>query len=466
MRNLRWLTMLAVTLATNLPLVRELPTVAADPTGNFPAIEQPDLEQEVRRLLKELAGDTRAQRIEAERRLLALGPQVLTHLPVPGLLPSNSVREVVRRIRLDLERIAAVDSVRPSRVTLDGTESLGAALTEITRQTGNLIEGRLLPADVLLQKSGLKAKAAPFWQTLDELTSSLNMRYEDDAGRRGLKLLPSDGESRSSESVTSYAGAFRVEALPATRTQAAHGRGKDQKFALRGDLVRFTLLVRPEPRLRSLFLQFAAKEIKVQSQDKFDLAPLTPEANVELALSEGSGQSRVQMDYVVPPSIRISAIDVQGKLQCMTAAGNEVIRFTELTKLADGREVHIARRRGGVTVALNRVGVSRAAAAAGKKDLLIRIAVSYDTGGPAFETHRSWMLHNEVYLEDPTGMRLPLNGGSETTQQGNDGLGITYRFVGLPDPLPEYTFVYVAPTMIVDVPIEFQIKSVPVHTKP
>ena len=196
--------------------------------------------------------------------------------------------------------------------------------------------------------------------------------------------------------------------------------------------------------------------------DKVDLTPSHPK-RITNSLNEGSGQ-RSQMDYVVPPSISVSAVAVKGKLQCTTAAGNEVIRFTELTKLADGREVNIARRRGGVTVALQRVGVARAAG--GKKDLLIRIAVSYDTGGPAFETHRTWMLHNEVYLEDPAGKRLPLNGGSETTQQGNDGLGILYRFVGLPDPLPEYTFAYVAPTMIVDVPIEFQIKSVPVRSKP
>lgn len=463
MRNLSWVTMLAVTLATIQPLVRELPTVAADPTGNTPGGAQPDLEQEVRRLLKELAGDTRMQRMEAERRLLSLGPKVLPHLPAPELLPSNSVREVVRRIRLELERAAAVDSVRPSLVTLDGTESLEDALATITRQTGNLVEGRFLPAAVLQQKIGLEVKGSPFWQALDDLTARLDLRYEFDVGRRGLKLLPSAVDDRPKEGVASDAGAFRVEALSATRVPPVHGRGKDQKSAPRGDLLRLTLLVKPEPRLRPLFLQFAAKEIAVQSQDKVDLTPLTPEANVELALNEGSGQARVQMDYVVPPSTRVSAVAVMGKLQCTTAAGNEVIRFTELTKLADVREVNIARRRGGVTVALQRVGV--ALAAGGKKDLLIRIAVSYDTGGPAFETHRTWMLHNEVYLEDPAGKRLPLNGGSETTQQGNDGLGILYRFVGLSDPLPEYTFVYVAPTMIVDVPIEFQIKSVPVRSK-
>ena len=88
--------------------------------------------------------------------------------------------------------------------------------------------------------------------------------------------------------------------------------------------------------------------------------------------------------------------------------------------------------------------------------------VAYETGGPAFESHRTWFLHNEVYLEDPTGKQYRLNGGSESMQQGEGTLGIEYSFVELPDPLPDFTFVYVAPTLIVDVPIEFEIESVPV----
>jgi hypothetical protein len=468
MRNLRWLTMLAVTLATILPLVGKLQAVMADPPGKT-ANEASDLELAVQRLLKDLAGDSRAQRVDAERQLRALGPRVLPHLPAPELLPSNSVREVVRRIRLELERAAANESVRPSRVTLDGTETLEDALAAITRQTGNLVEGRLLPAAMLQRTTGLQAKEIPFWQALDELKTRLDLRYEYLVRQRGLTLYPTEVENRpikhgSRESVAGYADAFRVEALSATRAKPALDQGKEQKSSPRGDLLRFTLLVSPEPRLRPLFLQFAAKEITVQTQDNVDLLPLTPEANVELALNEGAGEARVQMDYIVPSSIKVSTVDLKGKLQCTAAAGNEVIRFAELRKLADGRDVNIARRRGGVTVALNRVGVSPAAD--GKKDLRISITVSYDTGGPAFETHRTWMLHNEVSLEDSAGRRLPLNGGSETTQQGNDGLGIIYRFAGLPDPLPEYTFVYVAPTMIVDVPIEFQIKSVPVRAKP
>src|SRR5437016_3733168 len=116
MRNLRWWTMLAATLATLAPIARKLPVMAADPAASSPLVKQSDLEPEVRQLLKDLAGETRAQRTEAERRLRALGPSVLPYLPSPELLPSNSVREVVRRIRLDLERAAAVESMRSSGV--------------------------------------------------------------------------------------------------------------------------------------------------------------------------------------------------------------------------------------------------------------------------------------------------------------------------------------------------------------
>ncbi|HEY2253363.1 MAG TPA: hypothetical protein VGH74_19955, partial [Planctomycetaceae bacterium] len=342
--------------------------------------------------------------------------------------------------------------------------TLAATLADISKETGNLVVGRSLPDSTLRQMIDLKADSAPFWQALDQLTARHKLRYDYDAGLSGLNLLPRDPAGAPSESVVDYAGAFRLEAPPAVRQPGTAGRDKNSPLAIRQDLLRVTLFMRPEPRLRPLFLQYAAKEITVRSADKIVLPPLTPEANVELALREGAGGSRLQMDYIVPPSIKLAMIDIKGKLQCTTAAGNEVIRFTELTKLADGREVNIARRRGGVTVALNRVAVSRADG--GKQDIQIKVAVVYDTGGPAFESHRSWMLHNEVYLEDPTGKRWPLNGGSETTQQGNDGLGIIYRFTGLPNPLPDYTFIYVAPTLIVDVPIEFRLKSVPVHVKP
>jgi len=170
------------------------------------------------------------------------------------------------------------------------------------------------------------------------------------------------------------------------------------------------------------------------------------------------------LEYVLPQDAEVATINVAGKLNCTTAAGNDQVRFADVPKLRNVNEVNIARRRGGVTVTLTRV--QAAELPSGKNELRIRATVSYDAGGPAFESHRTWILHNEVFLEDGAGKRVRLNGGSQTAQQGDGGVAIEYRFVDLPDPLPDYAFVYVAPTMIIDVPIEFEIQSLPVRARP
>jgi hypothetical protein len=233
---------------------------------------------------------------------------------------------------------------------------------------------------------------------------------------------------------------------------------------VRRELVRVTLNISAEPRLRPLFLQYAASDVAVRSQDKVELPPFTREASYDLALGEGAGPSRIQLDYLVPEGTEVATLAISGKLQCTAAAGNDLIRFAEVHKLNNLREVSIARRRGGVTVTLTRAQISPLAP--GKNELRIQTVVNYDAGGPAFESHRTWILHNEVFLEDAAGKRVRLNGGSQTAQQGDGGVAIEYRFVNLPDPLPDYSFVYVAPTMIIDVPIEFEIQSLPVKARP
>lgn len=458
MWQLRFLTTLLAALGMFVPNLPTMPVVAADP-----AQSAADFEHEVRTLLRDLEAETREQRVLAEKRLLALGPRVLPLLPAPELLPTVSVREAVRRIRFELERTAARESVLPSRVTLVGKKSLGETLAEMTRQTGNRLDVRSLPEDRLQQPVNLEVKSSQFWQVLDDLAAHGKLRYEYDSGARGLKLSTAQSDSRSPEKAVSYAGAFRVEALPAERIDRGAVRPKDENVAPRDDLLRVTLVVMPEPRLRPLFLQFATSEILARTEDKTELKAFSPEANLELALGEGTGASSIHLDYLIPKAGTSAALRLKGKLQCTTAAGNEFIRFLDIEKASAAGGGNVARRRGGVTVNLNRVRI--ASSSPGRNEARIQITVTYDTGGPAFESHRSWILHNEVFLEDPAGKRVKLNGGSDTTQQGDGSVGIEYCFVDLPEPLPRYTFVYVAPTLIIDVPIKFEIQSVSIRKK-
>lgn len=459
MRNLRWLLMLLAVSGMSSTILRDLTVVAAEP-----AEDGVDIEREVRRLVDDLSGETRAQRTAAEKRLVELGPKVLPHLPPPELLPSISVREAVRKIRFELERVQARESVLPSRVTLDGGKSLREVFEEITRQTTNPLEVNPLPDALLARHVDLDFNSVPFWQVLDDLGAQFDLRFDYDSSFRGLKLLPGPATRPSGEARPGYSGAFRIQALAAERISVAGARPRPNlRPRAAGELVRVTLLVAAEPRLRPLFLQYAARDITARTAAKTSLAPFSPDADYELALGEGGGQARLQLDYVIPESDKSASLDVKGKLRCTTAAGNEMIRFSDLAKAAEARGAGVARRRGGVTVTLNRLRLK--ATSPGKQEARVQVAVTYDTGGLAFESHRTWILHNEVFLEDPAGKRVRLNGGSETTRQSDGAVGIEYRFVDLPDPLPDYTFVYVAPTLIVDVPIEFEIQSAPISAR-
>ncbi len=456
------LTLLALS-GTILSVLPESLASAAEP-----ADRSPNLEHEVRRLLEDLAAETRARRLAAEQQLVELGPKILPLLPAPEVLLSASVREAVRRTRFELERIQARESVLPSHVTLDGRQPVGKALTEITRQTGNRLDGSRLPKEILEQPIGINFDSTAFWKVLDDLAARLDVQYEFDASVSGLELSLAATDRRPRETARCYPGAFRIEAPPAERItrpfirRPAIGQ-KNQKPDARDDLLRVTLLLFPEPRLRPLFLQFTPSGIGVCTEDKTSLNPLSPEANFELALGEGTGPSRLQVDYLIPRADRSAELNLKGRVRCTAAAGNENIRFTNLAKAAQEQGVSVARRRGGVTVTLNRVEV--APPIPGKKEVRVRIAVTYDIGGPAFESHQRWILHNKVYLEDAAGKQLRLNGGSETSLQAEGGMEIEYRFVDVPDPVPEYTFVYVAPTLIIDVPIEFEIQSVAIQNK-
>ena len=92
----------------------------------------------------------------------------------------------------------------------------------------------------------------------------------------------------------------------------------------------------------------------------------------------------------------------------------------------------------------------------------LKLLVAYDTGGPAFESHRSWIFHNTAYLEAKDGQQFPLNGGFDISSQGNGMVGVVYRFEDIPGPLNEYSLVYVAPTLLIEVPVEFDFPAVPV----
>jgi hypothetical protein len=174
----------------------------------------------------------------------------------------------------------------------------------------------------------------------------------------------------------------------------------------------------------------------------------------------GRGPAALSAVFSAPSELPESVMfSLRGNFSVKVAAAPTELRFPRLTDAAP-----LARRRGGVTVTLQR---SRFLTTGdGDHRARLRLVVAYDTGGPAFESHRTWLYHNEVFLVARDGTRLPVNDGFETTAQADGAAVIEYRFKGLPSGnAAEFELVYVAPTLLIDVPVEFDLRDISIDPR-
>jgi hypothetical protein len=406
----------------------------------------PDTKSRILRLLRELDADQRSRRVHAERELLDLGPSILNDLPPPELIANPAVRASVTKIRKSLELRKATESIQPTTVTTPSGISFADFVQQIEAQTANHLDVKLLTSAQLERLVPKPFQGETFWNALDLSLGGSGVVADYNPDSTALRLVPLNQEKQTLPNplAISRTGPYRVVLESLKLRDIA---GSNQKR------LRAELSVAPEPRLRALFLKFAAKDFYATTNNGQVLPSADPDAQLDLPLGEGGHYVRWNLDFLVPadfPPTELQAPRISGSATMQIAAGSEHIRIRDLTD-SEG----IARRRGGVTVTVLKVKVRELPP--GKRDLSIQIQVAYDTGGPAFESHRTWIFHNQVYLDPLEGDPIRADGGYETNLQSNGVVGVTYRFTGVSAPLNQLQFVYVAPTLIVDSPLKFEL---------
>lgn len=426
------------------------------------------LRQQVTRLIAELNSDSRTVRRRAEQTLLKLGPAVLPLLPPPELTPNAAVREAVRRIRVQLEQRLAQESVKASRVTLRGRLSLAGILAAITRQTGNRFETAPLADTLARQSLQVNYQHQTFWSVLADLSRRARLTFRSTPQGNALRPQLRSASAPPAEIAAETSTAFRL-AVVSAEYRPLFGNRKERLFRVRWSLT-------AEPRLRPLFVKYSGRDLQAVADDGTVLSPLDPEARYEIPAGEGAGPLKLRSDFVIPRTLTISRFHLRGQLQVLTAAAQLPIVFRDLSR-AKGA----AKRRGGVTVTVQSVRFSppaqKPAATDGKKQgrksepqqtVRVGISVSYDTGGPAFESHRLWIFHNRVFLRGERGRPiLPLPGFS-TVLQRDGAVAVVYRFSLPAGRREKLSFVYVAPTLLIRVPVTINLSGIPVSppTKP
>ncbi|QDU52644.1 hypothetical protein [Gimesia panareensis] len=420
-------------------------TLSAQPATDRPA-EQKTISAQVTQLIRQLDDQQRMVRQRAELELVELGKPVLSLLPAPELVASQSVREALQRVRLQIEKRAARNSIKASRINLQGRFSLKQVLQAIARQTENQLDWTQLTESQLKQNIDVQFVETPFWKVIDELTVQLPLTYRINGPRDQLQFqLRSDSTTDTAkvQEPVCYNGPFRISI---DHLQCRPLAGSEDQ-----ELLRITFLIQVEPRLRPLFLSYAARKLKAEGAKGTILPPYNPGAKYELPLGEGGKNLKFTMQWILKSGQRPQTIQVHGNLEMELAAETLPITFRDLFHSQGA-----IRRRGNVSVELVEAERNEKL---DSQNLTIRIALSYDYGGPAFESHRTWIYHNRAYLQDAQGKKFWLDGSSQTTLESTGKIGVVYRFTGLPGSAKPDQFTYLAPTLITAAPIELSFEK-------
>ena len=403
-------------------------------------VDAPTAEQTaaVAKLVRQLDLAEKTRRDEAEQQLLKLGTAVLPLLP-ESASASAEVKLRLARVRTQLETLRGEEDVKSRAVTLSG-EALPFAevIATIEKQTGNkLVDFRGQfgqQADAKTAKLALEK--APFWAALDQMLDSVGMTVYQYSGEPGLALVNRASTELPRHNRGTYAGAFRIEATDVTARRDLRDPN--------GQALRVQVEVAWEPRLAPIALSQSSDAISAVGDNGQVLAPGS-DSELEAMVNPGESSVLVPLAFSLPPRAMNKIATLKGNLSVLLPGPVESFRFEKLTAGAKSDQ-----RRGGVKVILDQVR---------QNNLVweVRVRVVFDKPGNALESHRNWVLHNEVFLESPDKQRINF-AGLETTRQSDNEVGVAYLFDV--ESIAGHTFVYETPAVLMSTTVPYELRDI------
>jgi hypothetical protein len=394
-----------------------------------------DLKAEVSRLVRQLDDNERSQREAAEKALVELGVEALNLLPPITPRTPAEVKERLGRVRKTLETTSAESIAQPSLVTLAGEMPLTEALQAMEQQTGNRVTGyerRSGKVKVTFDKT-------PYWQALDEVLDQANLNINEFGGEASALVLTARPENQASRTATGvYSGVFRLEAL------RLESRRDLRNPAVNG--MRLSLGVTWEPRVAPIGLRQQLSEITVVD----DRGEAISVAGNQGALNASAelGMSAIEFGIPLPLASREAKriASIKGRFTALVPGRVESFEFTDIGTARD-----VEQARAGVVVTFERLRQN--------VDLYeLRMALRFDDAANALESHRGWVYQNEAYLTDKDGKKLE-NVGFQATRQETNEVGVAYLF-DLPDGPEGCKFVYKTPALVLQLPVEYELKDI------
>ncbi len=401
-------------------------------------------------LLRQLNDDEASRRDEAEQTLIKMAPTdakacdaYLLRLPKPLEGMPAEVRVRLGRIRRQIENRQANQSLVASRLTLDANAvDLATVLELVAKQTGNqLVDYRnQFGQEAEPRKVSVKITDEEFWPAIDKILDASEMTFYPFSGEKSLAVIRREAGSTPRSGRASYAGLFRIEAVTVVARRDL--RLPDQQGA------RVELEIAWEPRLRPIALSQRADALEIVADDGSQIMPQNPEATFDVEVQPGSHATELTLPLTLPSRSVSTISSFKGRLSALVPGRTVEFRFDELAKPKSTEQ-----RQGGVQVVLSGVRKNRAL-----WEVHMRLQIESEEAG--LESHRGWVFQNLTYLLNKKGEVID-HAGFETTMQSEREIGLAYFFELPDDEIGDYTWVYRTPASIVRVPVEYELKEIP-----
>ncbi len=399
--------------------------------------EKPDpLKDQVQQLLGELDGKTLAGRNQAEKDLIGLGHDALQYLPPEDAPLSPEAKQRLIRIRAKIATTTAKVEVQSQSkmIGLNDAATLGDALEAISRDSGIEFDHQADKDKPIKPYVG----SLPFWQALDYVLDQAELDIDfygsEDAT---LALVPRAEKRPSRFDSAAYAEAFRLEPTIVTSRRVLSDE------SLSGMNVELSLSWKPD--LFPVGITVPLKQLSAKLDDGATIGSSSPDGKIDIAPSKDLATTSMQLPLNLPAGRPTKIVAISGKLQSMLPGAIKEFAFPL-------RSGPTSKSEDLVTVKLEGIRKSGALHE-------LRVAVDVRNAGKAMESHRGWLLGNQIKCTKDDGT-TESHLGYEMYRHNDEGIGLSYLF-DLGDSPDAWTLIYSTPTAVTQTEIDFVIRDIP-----
>jgi len=412
--------------------------LVALPSGPVDADEAPavDRREQVIRLIEQLDAPQAARRNAAEQELIELGEPIRSLLPADSADLSAETRQRLTRIR---QRLRPRPQPEPAQtgandVRLAGAATLGAALEAISRDSRVEFVQPLPPETAITPYDS----PLPFWHALDYVLDQADLDidiYGGDAHTLRLQRRRAGRPSRVDSAA--YAGIYRLEPTMVTSRRVL------RQDALSGLSIEIELAW--QPGITPIGVKLPLSQLSATFNDQQRVQAQSQVGSVDIATGREIPLADLHLPLQLPAGQPGKITALSGRIQSLLPGAMHRFEFplhtVSVTETADSVKVQLeeVRKNGELHE--------------------VRLGVEFESPGAAMESHRGFLLDNEVFVLAADGTRLE-HLGYQLYRQSQTGIGIAYLFDVGPT-AADAKLVYSTPSSVVQNGIDFVIDNIP-----